>query len=109
MEGMYLSAPVKRMVWQTLLIVKELEKVLGCDPRRIFVEMAREDAEKGRRTESRKQKLQNLYKAIKKEEIDWKKRLMKKQSRHSAVKNYICITCRRGAVCIRASLFDLKI
>lgn len=73
MEGMYLSAPVKRMVWQTLLIVKELEKVLGCAPRRIFVEMAREDAEKGRRTESRKQKLQNLYKAIKKEEIDWKK------------------------------------
>jgi len=78
LEGMYLSAPVKRMVWQTLLIVKELEKVLGCDPRRIFVEMAREDAEKGRRTESRKQKLQNLYKAIKKEEIDWKREIDEK-------------------------------
>ena len=66
------------MVWQTLLIVKELEKVLGCAPRRIFVEMAREDSEKGRRTESRKQKLQNLYKAIKKEEIDWKKEIDEK-------------------------------
>lgn len=79
LEGLYLSAPVKRMIWQTLLIVKELEMVLGCGPKRIFVEMAREEGEKGKRTESRKQKLQNLYKAIKREERDWKKEIEEQQ------------------------------
>lgn len=74
LEGKYLSPAVKRMVWQTLSIVKELEEVLGEPPKRIFVEMAREDAEK-KRTVSRKQKLLELYKAIGKEAATWKKEI----------------------------------
>ena len=35
----YFSAPVKRMVWQTLLIIKEIEKIMKCPPTRIFVKM----------------------------------------------------------------------
>ena len=75
LDDLYLSAPVKRMVWQTLLIIKELDKVLGGKPKRIFVEMAREEGEKGKRTDSRKQKLLELYKGCKEDGRDWWKEI----------------------------------
>lgn len=53
-----------------MLVVKELRKVLGHDPKRIFVEMAREEGEK-KRTVSRKKQLSDLYKALKDESRDW--------------------------------------
>ena len=37
----YASPSVKRGIWQTLLIVKEIQKVTGHDPSRLFVEVAR--------------------------------------------------------------------
>lgn len=60
LEEMYLSAPVKRMVWQTILVMKELEKVLGSAPSRVFVEFTREHQE-SRQTVSRKQQFLKLY------------------------------------------------
>lgn len=72
LDELYLSAPVKRMVWQTIKILEELEQVLGQAPTRIFVEMAREEGEKGKRKESRKQKLSMLYKTIKDEDKVWR-------------------------------------
>ena len=42
LEGQYLNAPVRRMVWQTILVVRELVNVLGNEPEKIFVEMARD-------------------------------------------------------------------
>ncbi len=62
LDDMYLSPSVKRMVWQTLKILKEIRLVTGNEPEKIFVEMPREDGEKGKRTESRKKKLESLYK-----------------------------------------------
>ena len=50
--------------------MKEIEKVMGEKPKRVFVEMAREKQE-SKRTESRKKQLQDLYKACKTEERDW--------------------------------------
>ena len=67
---MYVSPSVKRQIWQTLQIVKEVQHVMGQKPKRVFVEMAREKQESSR-TESRKQRLIELYKACKKEERDW--------------------------------------
>lgn len=72
LEGMYLSAPVKRMVWQTLKIIHELVEIIGHTPDRVFVEMAREDGEKGKRTSSRKKRLMDLYSAIGAEGREWK-------------------------------------
>ncbi len=72
LDDKYLSAPVKRMVWQTLSIIREIEDELGCPPKRVFVEMAREEGEK-KRTISRKQRLLDLYKSIGKEANDWRK------------------------------------
>ncbi|MGE4454275.1 MAG: type II CRISPR RNA-guided endonuclease Cas9, partial [Sphaerochaeta sp.] len=59
-----LSPPVKRQIWQTLLVVNELKKVMGKAPKRVFVEMAREQSEK-KRTTSRKESLRKLYESCK--------------------------------------------
>lgn len=75
LEELYLSSPVKRMVWQTILILQELESVLGEAPSRIFVEMPREEGEKGKRTDSRRQKLAELYKGCKIDGRNWGKEL----------------------------------
>ena len=72
LDEMYVSAPVKRMIWQTLKIVNELVEISGHNPDRIFVEMPRGEAEKTR-TVSRKDKLSKLYASIKTEEKNWKK------------------------------------
>ena len=45
MNDSYFSAPVKRMVWQTLQIIKEIEQIMGYAPTRIFVEMTRTEEE----------------------------------------------------------------
>lgn len=71
LEEMYFSAPVKRMVWQTILIIRELEKVLGKPPKKLFVEMTRGEQEK-KRTTTRKQKFLDLYKNVKEEDVKWK-------------------------------------
>ena len=71
LEGLYLSSPVKRMIWQTLKIIKEIVEVTGKTPDRIFVEMSREEGEKGKRKDSRKQKLLSLYKGVKEDSRKW--------------------------------------
>lgn len=75
LEGYYFSAPVKRMIWQTLLITKEVSQVMGKNPERIFVEMPRTDEEKGRRTTSRKRKFEELYRQCRKEGRDWQEEI----------------------------------
>lgn len=72
LDGMYLSAPVKRMIWQTIKIMNELTEVLGKTPDRVFVEMPREDGEKGTRTISRKKKISELYAALGKDGKEWR-------------------------------------
>lgn len=73
LDDLYISAPVRRMVWQTILLVKELYKVLGNEPSRVFIEMARDvDAEKTRK-DSRKKKLVDLYKKCKEDGRKWDK------------------------------------
>lgn len=67
---LYVSPAVKRQIWQSLQVVKELCKVMGNVPERLFIEMAREKQE-SKRTESRKRELLDLYKKCKDEERDW--------------------------------------
>lgn len=73
LDEYYFSAPVKRIVWQTILIIKELVKVLGCEPDRIFVEMTRRPDERKMRTASRRKKFEELYKKVRDEDVDWMK------------------------------------
>lgn len=92
LDDRYLSAPVKRMVWQTLQIICELEEELGEAPKRIFIEMAREEGEK-KRTVSRKQKLLELYKAIGKEANQWRKEVeSREEAEFNSKKLYLYYT-----------------
>lgn len=72
LDEMYFSAPVRRMVWQTLLILKEMQKLMGGAPKRLFVEMTRSDEKEKSRKASRKQQFLDLYKNIKDGDCDWK-------------------------------------
>lgn len=77
-EDLYVSPAVKRQIWQTITIVKEIQKVMGQAPKRVFVEMAREKQE-SKRTETRKKQLLDLYKKCKEEERDWAAELSDRQ------------------------------
>ena len=75
LETMRLSPSARRALWQTLSIVKELRKILGCEPARVFIEMARGDEVVKTRTKSRRQQLIELYKACGKECRQWAEEL----------------------------------
>lgn len=93
LDGMYLSAPVRRMIWQTILIMKELYFVLKKAPAKIFVEMAREGNAEKVRKQSRKKKFAELYKNIKDEEINWKELIdSTDEGKFSSKKFYLYLT-----------------
>lgn len=77
----YASPAVKRGIWQTLLVVKEIQKVIGHDPSRVFVEVARSKEENATRKMSRKANLLNSYKAIQREERDWTSEIESREER----------------------------
>ena len=70
LEDMYVSNAVKRPIIRTLELMKDIVKVQGCAPERIFVEMARGAAEeqKGKRTTTRLQQIRDLYEKVRDEE-----------------------------------------
>lgn len=80
-DELYVSPAVKRQIWQTLKVVKELQKVMECAPKRVFVEMARGEQgnQKDKRRDSRKKQLIDLYKKCKEEERDWIEELNKNE------------------------------
>lgn len=94
LDEYYFSAPVKRMVWRTILIIKEVSKILGSSPTRLFIEMTRKEDDNKKRTKSRKQKFIELYKNIKDEDILWKDVIEKADSdgRIRSKKMYLYLT-----------------
>ncbi|MDO4476232.1 MAG: type II CRISPR RNA-guided endonuclease Cas9 [Lachnospiraceae bacterium] len=76
LDEMYVSNAVKRAVFRTMAIVKDVKKAFGV-PKKIFVEMTRGGSEdqKGRRTLSRKQQILDLYAKCKDEDV----RILKEQ------------------------------
>lgn len=68
-DELYLSPSVKRMLWQSLRVVDEIRKIIGTDPKKIFIEMARGKEEKNSRKESRKNNILKFYKDGKKDFI----------------------------------------
>ena len=95
LDDLYLSAPVKRMVWQTILVVREIVQVLGCPPKRVFIEMARDVDGKNEkaRKDSRKKKFSDLYKKCKEEGRDWAKEIEEtEEARFRSKKLYLYYT-----------------
>lgn len=46
LKDYYYSAPVKRMIWQTVLALQEITQIMRHNPKRIFIEMTRTEEEK---------------------------------------------------------------
>lgn len=65
LDDLYVSVPVKRSIWQTVTIVKELRKIMGHDPKKVFIEMARGSEGEKKPRDSRKQKILDIYKTCK--------------------------------------------
>ena len=69
---------VKRAIWRTAELVREIVKIQGGAPKKLFLETAREvrdESRRGMRTVSRKQQLLELYRNIRGEERDWMEEL----------------------------------
>ncbi len=77
---LYCSPSVKRAIWRTIELTREIVSVMGGAPKKIFVEMARDtedNGKKGKRTVSRKQKVLDLYASIKGEARNWREEIDK--------------------------------
>lgn len=59
-EELRISPESKRTVWQALKVVKEIEKIMGCAPRSIYVESTRTDDQK-KITKRRVDQLKELF------------------------------------------------
>ena len=77
LSEMYVSAAVRRPILRALDVTDDVVKALGAPPKKIFVEMARGGTpnQKGKRTKTRKQQLQELYRKIDTEDV----RLLEKE------------------------------
>ena len=69
LEEMYVSNAVKRPIYRTLDIIKEIKSVCKTDPKKIYVEMARGEEKEKKRKKSRKEQILELYKNLDKEEV----------------------------------------
>lgn len=69
LQGLYVSPAVRRSIWQTMRIVDEITDIRKAAPKKIFIEVARDQNGKNekKRTESRKDSLLRLYKLCKKD------------------------------------------
>lgn len=85
LDGRYLSAPVKRMVWQTMKMLREVCELTGREPDKVFVEMPREHEKNAIRKDSRKKKLLELYKTLKNEQKSWAELKLKEIDERSEV------------------------
>lgn len=77
---LYVSPKVKRPIYRAMLIVKEIVKIMGYEPKKIFVEVAKGPTEdqKNNRTQSRKDSLVELYKSCKMQSSELYKSLLEK-------------------------------
>ena len=69
MEERYINNSVKRSIYRTLDILKDIRKATGGAPERIFIEMARGGGEKGKRTSTRRKQIEDLYAKVKRDEV----------------------------------------
>lgn len=91
-KDLYISPKIKRSVWQVIKVTEEIKKIMGKEPKKIFVEVAREHQESNR-TKSRKTQLIELYAKCKDEERDWKEELENKtDSDFRSIKLYLYYT-----------------
>jgi CRISPR-associated endonuclease Csn1 len=107
-QDSYASPSVKRGIWQTLLIIKEIQKITGHNPNRVFVEVARAKEDNPKRKESRQARLLSLYKNIKDESRDWIKEIGAHAERDFASKKLYLYYTQMGRDMYSGEPIDLE-
>lgn len=74
-RDLYTSPANKRAIWQTIQITEKIKKVMKGVPDKIFIEMARGEEKEKKRTQSRKDRLMELYAACESDVREWTKEL----------------------------------
>ena len=77
-------------------IVEELVSVMGCSPKRIFIEITRGNDIKGKKEISHKKKLSTLYKAIDKEQKIWTEEIANKPEQEFKSKKLYLYCLQKG-------------
>lgn len=91
-RDLYVSPANKRTIWQTIQVAEEIKKVMGAAPQKIFVEMARGEEEK-KRTQSRKNRLLELYAACDEDVRGWTAEIEAREEREfNSIKLYLYYT-----------------
>ncbi len=108
-DELYLSAPVKRMIWQTVVIVKELCGLIGNPPAKIFIEMARDVDGKNvkERKDSRKAMFAALYKSCKEDGRDWSREIAETEDVHFRSKKLYLYYTQKGRCMYTGETIDL--
>lgn len=72
------SPAIKKGIWQSILIIKEVEKIMGEAPKTIYLEFARDDENKNAkvRTNSRYQTLDKCFKDLKVTTNEYNKKIV---------------------------------
>ncbi|MFP3154529.1 type II CRISPR RNA-guided endonuclease Cas9 [Lachnospiraceae bacterium ZAX-1] len=65
-KDLYCSPIVKRSIWQAILISKELTKINGCAPKKVFIEVTRgkDKKQKGKMKSSRRKQIEELLNKV---------------------------------------------
>lgn len=87
------SPALKKGIWQSLQIIDEIIKIMKCKPQNIFIEFAREESKNKKRTKSRKEKIESLFKEIdgknKDDDIKYLKKQLKKEDDSLSDRKYL--------------------
>jgi CRISPR-associated protein, csn1 family len=93
LDDLYCSPAVKRSLWQTICIVEEIKKIMGHEPKKIFVEVTRTNKAEKKRADSRKKRLLELYKNIQNDARSWIDEIEKTEdSKFNSKKLYLYYT-----------------
>lgn len=115
LDAAYVSNAVKRQIYRTLAVVDDVKKALKRDPDKIFVEMARGGTpdQKGKRTTSRLEQLNDLYAKIKTEDArtlrdELKEMLSRKEDQKLQSKRLYLYYLQEGKCAYTGEPIDLK-
>lgn len=80
LEDLRVSNAVKRPIYRTLDIVRDVKKACGKAPEKIFIEMARGGGKKNQRTDSRKTQIEKMYQMCDLQEVRELSKVLKGKS-----------------------------
>jgi CRISPR-associated endonuclease Csn1 len=111
LDDLRISPPVKRGVWRSMSIIKDIVKITGHPPAKVFIETTRDDKDEKKRTESRLNRLKDAYKNCKEQASEFaqaKDELEKEDEGRLRIKNVYSYYCQNGRCMYCGKKIDLN-